>query len=549
MSVGWYRWVAGLALLALFTSACLPLVPVERDAVSGEVRTAFERHSVAYGWMRTMLVAIAANPPHATATTWRVHVTTASMFEAWAAYDPQASSPRFGDELRRPIAERTPQNADIAVSYAAHRALSWLYPRQSELFDTALEEVLDLPPYDGTDRSRPAGVGNLAALTVIDDRLDDGANALEGFRDTTSMRYPALYQPVDAPAPDTARAPGGPAFDPNRWQPLRVASGTLRDRRGWPVVDDEDHRSYRDQEFLTPHWGAVRPFALASGDVLRPPAPPQYGSDEPYTDALGNASTGHEAWVEQVREVVEVGAELTEEQQVIAELWEDGPQTYTPPGHWVQLALGICIRDEHGLDEDVHLFYALGGALLDAGIATWEAKRHYDYIRPVSAIQHHFHDVEVPGWLGPDRGTGLLLGQHWRPYQRLDHVTPPFPEFPSGHSAFSHAAAVVLEEVSGTDRLYDGTTRIGEDHDGSGQEDLLGEHRVRPGGKRFEGGPDREVVLRWETVWDAAEESARSRIYGGIHIRDGDHRAREIGIAAGQRAAAVARAHVRPAEG
>lgn len=535
------RTLGVAVVVSLVLGACGP--PPEaltREAVAAQNvdhADVFAEHSVVYGWMRTTLDAITANPPHPTATTWRLHVLTSSMYEAWAAYQPAALGPVLGEGFRRPVAERTSQNAEVAVSYAAHRALSYLYPRQGELFDTVLHEVQGLPPFDGTDQDRPAGVGNLAALSVIDARLDDGANALEGFRDTVSATYPELYTPVNSADPVAAHAPGGPAFDPNRWQPLRVPTGRVRDRRGWPIIDPDDHLSYAEQEFLTPHWGAVRPFAIPDGAALRPPPPPQYGSDAPYVDGSGVRSTSHEAWERQIAELIEVSAALTPRQKAIAELWADGPRTWTPPGHWVQIALGICIRDRHGLDEDVLLFYGLGGALLDAGIAAWDAKRHYDFIRPQSAIHHRYAGEQISAWAGPDRGTATIPGEAWRPYQELDFVTPAFPEYVSGHSAFSFAAAELITHQAGRADLYDGVTLLGEDFDGSGAVDLLGQHITPVDGIVFESGPDEQVVLRWDTLEDAAAESARSRIYGGIHIQDGDLRARPMGRASGQAAA------------
>jgi hypothetical protein len=77
------------------------------------------------------------------------------------------------------------------------------------------------------------------------------------------------------------------------------------------------------QVFLTPHWGSTEPFALESGDQFRPPAPPQLGSHEPYTDALGFTSTGDEAFRQQTAAVLQHSAKLDDERKVIAEFWAD----------------------------------------------------------------------------------------------------------------------------------------------------------------------------------------------------------------------------------
>lgn len=511
-------------------------VPPEAD-----YHEVFADHSEVFGWMQVLLDTLPEHPPHPTVTSWRIHVLTAAMYEAWAAYDPVAVGPVLGGSAKRPALQRTPQNQAIAVNHAAFTALVWLYPASRERFERVMTSVLGLPLDDTIDADRPAGLGNLAALRVIEDRLDDGARAREGF-----AAPEGFYTPVNRPDPDSTRAPGGSNFDPNRWQPLRVPTGTVRDRDGQPLIDPEDHRSYVDQEYLTPHWGEVRPFGLDDGAQLRPPPPPLYGSDAPYVDGLGRAMTSHEAWLRQHRELIDVQVSLTDEQKVIAELWEDGPRTWTPPGHWVQLALGLCLRDEHGLEQDVKMFYALGGALLDAGIAVWDAKLYYDFVRPVSAIRHVFADEPMRGWQGPREGVVPIQGEQWHPYQSLDLVSPPFPEYPSGHSGFSHAAAETLASFTGTDRFYDGVTVVGEDVTASDGTELLGTHRVRPGGLRFQPGPAAPVELRWDTLSAAAEQSARSRIYGGIHILDGDLRARAMGREAGRLAYTTAQGHWEP---
>jgi hypothetical protein len=56
------------------------------------------------------------------------------------------------------------------------------------------------------------------------------------------------------------------------------------DENGNPTYDNADPSTYMDQVFTTPHWGAVLPFALTSGDQFRPLAPPKFGSSEPYED-------------------------------------------------------------------------------------------------------------------------------------------------------------------------------------------------------------------------------------------------------------------------
>jgi hypothetical protein len=309
-----------------------------------------------------------------------------------------------------------------------------------------------------------------------------------------------------------------------------VPNGSILDDLGFPIADATDETSYNDQKFLTPHWGSVKPFALTSGDQFRPPPPPQSGSDEPYTDALGNTMTNDEAFTMQVAEVLEYSANLTDEQKVIAEYWADGPRSETPPGHWNAISHGISFRDHNTIDDDVKMYFALNAAVFDSGIAAWESKRYYDYVRPATAIHNMYAGQMIEAWGGPDQGTVSIPGELWRPYQNLTFVTPPFAEYVSGHSTFSAAAAEVLTAFTGSDAFYDGETMLfNEDFNRDGLPDMLGQHIVRVGGNMFESSPVSVVMLTWETFKDAADEAGISRLYGGIHFQDGDLQGRRMG--------------------
>jgi Domain of unknown function (DUF6851)/VCPO second helical-bundle domain len=492
-------------------------------------------HSVVVDWIEAMLFAIELNPPAPTATTWRMLVATTSMYDAWSAYDQKSLPVASGMALKREQWEHTETNKEIAVSHAAYRALSFLFPDQQYIFDEVME-YHGLIPSNSTDISTPAGIGNIAASNVINTRVTDGSNSLNGFRQLTSTYYPELYSPFNSANPDSPKSLGGPEWDPNRWTPLRVPRGSLIDDSGNPYYIDEDPTSYSDQVFLTPHWGAITPYALTSGDQFRPPAPPQLGSSEPYLDALGNLMTNDEAYRSQAEEVLHYSAELTDTHKIIAEFWADGPATWTPPGHWMQIANGISIRDGYNIDEDVRLYMAIAGAVFDAGIVAWEAKRAYDYIRPASALPYLYSGQQVLAWGGPNQGTQTINGEDWKPYQQSTFVTPAFAEFVSGHSTFSAAAAYTLAAFTGSDALYDGVTGIGRDYDNDGFEDLLGQHYATPGTMIFEEGPAVPVLLQWNTLTEAAEEAGLSRLYGGIHFQDGNLRGRDAGNQVGLQA-------------
>jgi hypothetical protein len=121
---------------------------------------------------------------------------------------------------------------------------------------------------------------------------------------------------------------------------------------------------------VTPQWGKVMPFALEKADAFRPPAPPVPGTAE---------------FESQIDEILNISASLTEEQKATAEYWAD--YISQPPSHLMALTKYVSLRDDCRADDDVKLFFIVSNALLDAGIAAWECKYHYDYIRPYTAIK------------------------------------------------------------------------------------------------------------------------------------------------------------------
>jgi hypothetical protein len=236
---------------------------------------------------------------------------------------------------------------------------------------------------------------------------------------------------------------------------------------------------------------------LKRGDQLRP-SPPALHPDEDYT--------------RQAEALLRIGAGLTDRQKMISEYWSDGPASETPPGHWNLLAQVVARRDRHGLEEDVKLFFALNNALMDAGIAVWECKRFYDYVRPITALRFLFAGQLVEGWGGPFKGTQTIDGANWLPYQPAAFLTPPFAEYPSGHSGFSASAAEILRRFTGSDLFFHAVV-------------------LEPGSSRIEPGatPARPVTLFWLTFADAADQAGLSRRYGGIHFREGDLASRQLG--------------------
>jgi hypothetical protein len=165
----------------------------------------------------------------------------------------------------------------------------------------------------------------------------------------------------------------------------------------------------------------------------------------------------------------------TEDQSEIALFWVNGPGTATPPGHWNSIAQLIAEQEGNTLAENARLFALLNLALADAAIASWDNKFFYNDWRPVTAIPAA--DTDGNDATTPDA--------EWLPFI----PTPPFPDYTSGHSTFSGAGAKVLELFYGMDEI--------------------------PFSTSSDGLPS--VERSYDSFSQAADESGKSRVYGGIH--------------------------------
>ena len=400
-------------------------------------------------------------------------ITHTCIYDAWAAYDQVAVGTRLGGTLRRPVEEHTPANKQEAISFAAYRALLDLFPTQQALFDGLMNSLGYDPANTTTDTKTPAGVGNMAAAAVLAFRRTDGSNQLGGLNPGAYSDYTG-YRPVNFP---------DRVINPNRWQPLRLPNGQA-------------------QRFLVPHWGSVIPFTLKSGLDVRPEKAPAFFQFRffgwPYR--------------RQALELLNISANLGDREKTIAEYWADGPGSETPPGHWLLFGQFVSRRDNHGLDEDAKMFFALANGGFDAGVAVWATKRLYDYVRPITAIRLLFRGQRVKAWGGPGNGTQLIFGEDWQPYQELDFVTPPFAEYVSGHSGFSAASAEILKSFTGSDVFGASATLA------------AGSSKIEPGIT-----PSTEITLSWASFSEAAAEAGISRLFGGIHFLDGNLEGQKIG--------------------
>ena len=232
---------------------------------------------------------------------------------------------------------------------------------------------------------------------------------------------------------------------------------------------------------VEPNWARVRPFVLDSASQFRPKPPLPFDMTEGSPFFL------------QVREVYETGKDLTDEQRTIAAFWDCNPyvmnvrghamfatKKITPGGHWMGIVRTAAHKARAPLAQSAEAYVRTAVALADGFISVWDEKFRSNVVRPETMINAH-------------------LDEAWQPLLQ----TPPFPEYTSGHSGISTAAAVVLTDQFGDNFAFTDSTEMSY------------------------GLPARS----FESFTQAAAEAAISRLYGGIHYR----MAIEEGVAQGRR--------------
>lgn len=233
----------------------------------------------------------------------------------------------------------------------------------------------------------------------------------------------------------------------------------------------------QQQAPLLPNWGQNRTFAMPAGSTCALPGPPAY-SEDPASDLYKAAM-----------EVYQTVKSLTDDQKLTARFWSDDPMlSSTPPGHWISIAIELADQMGMPADDIAPMMAVLGVAMADAFIGCWNAKFQFNTLRPVTYIRRH-------------------IDPKWEPLLN----TPPFPEYPSGHSTVSAAAAIVLTAVFGENFAFDDLTH------------------------EAEGLP----IRRFNSFAEAAEDAAMSRLYGGIHFRFGNEAGTTQGRCIGAYAAAL----------
>jgi hypothetical protein len=571
------RWLVAVVLLAGLAGCSFgggsTSAEYVRDDCTPRPR---EGRSAARVWNEGLLHAIERDTPAPTVHARNLFHVSAAMWDAWAAYDPQADGWLVREKLDADDARAA---RETALSYAAYRLLLHRYSYASGLQETFDELVSTLEglcyrlDYVETEGDSPAALGNRIAAAYIERGREDGANEALRYADPT-------YKPSNPPL--VVDDPGTKMSDPNSWQPLALTR--IVAQNGIPQPGGV-------QSFVGPHWGHVQAFALPASDAgvpIDPGAPPKLDGDagpgykrdaltvisrsadlDPENgvsldigpgaqggNSLGaNDGHGHDVNPATGKPYAPNVVLRGDYARALAEYWADGPRSETPPGHWNSVAnevsdsLGLARKiggrgpEVDRLEWDVKLYLALNGAVHDAAVAAWGLKGHYDSVRPISMVRYLGERnllPKVPGlverrrgetyihaWAGfPEdpaaqaSGVRWIRAVDWVPYQLPTFVTPAFAGYVSGHSTFSRAAAEVLTGFTGSSYFPGG----------------LYEVPVPRGALKIEEGPSRDLELQWATYYDAADSAGQSRLYMGIHVPPDDFAGRRVGSQCGKAA-------------
>ncbi|GAC1570385.1 MAG: hypothetical protein NVS3B8_17690 [Chitinophagaceae bacterium] len=230
-------------------------------------------------------------------------------------------------------------------------------------------------------------------------------------------------------------------------------------------------------------WNTMQPTVMDSASQFMPPPPPAFSTDT------------NSVFFKGAKEVYNISRTLTPEQKLIARYWDENPfvvehsghmmfanKKITPGGHWMGIA-AIASKQTNADPVKTAQTYALTAiALYDAFISCWDEKYRSNYIRPVTVINESIDPA-------------------WSPFLQ----TPPFPEYTSGHSTITQAAATVLTKLYGDHFAFQDTSDL----------KYIGLQR------------------HFDSFIQAADEVSISRVYGGIHylksVNEGASAGRKLG--------------------
>jgi hypothetical protein len=378
----------------------------------------------------------------------------------------------------------SPPQASRVYSYASIAAYE-VFRQGDTTWRSLAGQVRNMPPVPAPDRTKEYSwpLAGVRAFLSVSHQLTFSRERMDSVRTAMSERYAdALPGDVyersvaygDSIAKHVLAWAGTDGFKESRGLPKYSITREVGRWRPTPPA-------YMDA--VEPNWGTLVPFTMDSAGQFRPvPA-------IPFDTARGSA------FYAQVAEVYDKVKTLSEEEREIASFWDCNPYTMnvqghtmfatkkiSPGGHWMGIAGQVSRQANATILQTADAYTRTAMALADGFIAAWEEKFRSGVIRPETVIN-------------------LFVDEQWVPLLQ----TPPFPEYPSGHSVISTAAAEVLTSIYGASFSFADSVEV----------------------------PYGLPVRTFASFEAAANEAAISRLYGGIHYRqaivEGQKQGRDVG--------------------
>jgi hypothetical protein len=233
----------------------------------------------------------------------------------------------------------------------------------------------------------------------------------------------------------------------------------------------------------------------------------------------------------EIDEVKTMAANLSDYQKTVAEFWAGGPGTVAPPQMCIWLWKEY-MRSKADITPATLMFSLqdLGIHMFEGGRVTWRLKSAHMESRPIQEIRRRYTGQAIASW------NGTIDGAQWIPYQTANFVTPPFADFPSGHSHFSKGFALTMNKWFGNNIVkneifYDLETLFCPMFKGN-QNTYYGDFTLAPGTSTVEPGlvPRMNVTLSFDTWDEMANSAGMSRLYGGIHALSAHHNSQTVAV-------------------
>jgi hypothetical protein len=346
-------------------------------------------------------------------------IVATSMYDTWTLYQPlEGANPYIAPNMHK-LRVRPKMNPDLdkAISYAAYRALSGVLgvvpvngSDYQQLIDAFFASLGYNKQYTQQTFSNEAGVGNLVAALVLQNRSSDGLNADGSNVAGNGQLYSNIggWFPRNDAFPQVAVTDCAAVRNINNWQPARVRrpDGTTR------------------AQTLNPsnaNMADAVPFALEDVAEFRPPPPPLVGRIQ--ENILQNS----------IDDMLQVFSQLGDYEKTVASFWQNGPNNRGNDEYNVQIAIDAARAAELPLGDTLKLLFSNAWTLWDVFITQFDGKLFYDPPRPNTIIQCVRANQQINSWKGPYMGVGAINSSMWRAYFPDTIVQNPSPEYPCGH--------------------------------------------------------------------------------------------------------------------